>query len=832
MSDLGHDLRLAVRRLVAAPALTLFSILTLTLGIGATTVSYSLVHAILAPLSGVADVRSLVNITHTESGSIPMMGFAYGDFQDLQARQTVFDGVAGWSLMRPSIVANGHAESGVAEMVTGNYFQVLGVVPGHGRALQPADDVAGATPVVVIGHGVWQRVFGGAPDVAGRTLKINGTDFEVVGVAPPTFRGVFNNGHLTTALWIPLSAASKAAGAGTSISLDDDRDSRWLMVKARLKPGVDLARARAEVIGIGRQLDVSHPIGRNLDARFQWPYAVSRQWIVKRTADVTINEGTADMATPVAATFMAIVGLVLLVACTNLANLALARGSVRRDEMAVRLALGASRWRLIRGLVVEDLIVTVTGGVLGVLLTRWLFVVVVDDFPISEGASLHLGVRIDMAVLAASAIATFLALVVAGVLPALHVTRGDLRARLSSGALQSMPRWRGRRLLIAGQVMVSVLLVSVAALCVTQVRAANRIDTGMDLDHLAIVGSDFASQRYAPERATQIVDAVLTQMRGRPGVIAAAATSGLTGLNPLGASVGTGGALNSFGDLVSGTPDLFKALGVQTTRGRAFDERDTRGEEEVAIISETTSRRLFGRADAVGESLAFRRQRWAGEDEPPEKTVRVVGIATDTRTRYAAGRERLVVYVPIAQQYEGRLTLLVRSQGDPEPFVAALRQALAAVDRETAVTQAGTGPRLFAGANPTLAIIGSISGGLGAFALSLALVGLYGVLSHVIARRTREIGLRIALGADRRAILRMVLREGLRPVFFGLAGGLAVGVLARLALRPLFVNLLPAFDAVVMSLVPLLMVLAALAAISLPARRAAAVDPNTALRNL
>jgi len=832
MRSMSDDLRLAVRRLIGAPVFSLFSILTLAIGIGATTAIYSAIHALMAPPTGIADVKSLVNITHTQAGSIPMIALSYGDFQDLRARQTVFQGVAGWSILRPSYSASGVAESAFGEVVSGDYFQVLGVVAERGRTIQAADDVAGAPPVVVISHGVWQRVFGGAPDVVGRVLKVNGTAFEVVGVAPREFRGVFNSGKMSSAMWIPMTAAEAAAGSGDTVSRRDDRDHRWVMVKARLKPGVEIAQARAEVAGIASQLDKSTPIGGDLDPRFRSPSSVSRPWVVRRTVDVAVNEGASDLFTPVAATFMLAVGLVLMVACTNLANLALARGSLRRSEMAVRLALGASRSRLVRGLVAECGVIALAGGVLGVIFARCLFLLVADDIQVGNGAVFHLGIQLDPAVLMVSASATLLALVVAGVMPALQNTRGDLRSALQSGSLQSVPRWRGRRILISGQVMVSVLLVSVAALCVAQLRAAARLDTGIDLEHLAIAEVDFAVQRYEPERAKQLVGAVLTQLASRPGVVATAASSGLPiGITTPGASLGTGAKLNAFGELMAGTPGIFRTLGVAITRGRAFDERDGKGSEPVAVVSEATAKALFDRVDVIGESLALRRRQWVGEPEHERKTLRIVGVAADVRSATGGGPGESVVYVPLDQQYEGKLVLLVRADGDPEPFVRALRQELSSVDRDAAVAQAGTGLAVAGPAAGFVVITGSVAGLLGVFALTLALVGLYGVLSHVVARRTREIGVRIALGADRRAIVRLVMREGIRPVLSGLVAGLLIGGVARMAIRPIFARMLPTFDPFVTVLVPLLMLLAALVAIYLPARRAAVVDPNTALRD-
>jgi len=828
MLNLGRDFRSAWRRLLATPAFTLFSILTLALGIGATTAIYSAVHAFIGPPPGVADVDSLVNITHTEGGSVPMFALSYGDFEDLRARQTVFQGLAGWAFFRQAFSANGQADTAFGEAVSGDYFRVLGVPAELGRTIQPADDTSGAPPVVVISHGVWQRMFGGAPDVVGRLIKMNGANVEIVGVTPRIFVGLFNSGLIPSAMWIPMASVPQVAGPGMAMNLDRAaRDHRWVQIKARLKPGVSLEQARSEVTGIARQLDLAYPIGRDLDPRFLAPYETSRPWVVRPTRDVSAS----GPVTPVAATFMIAVGLVLLVACTNLANLMLARGSERRAEMAVRLALGASRWRLVRAAVAECVLLAVVGGFAGVGLARWLFVAVTHDFAVGNGATLHLALTLDPAVLAVSAAATLLALVVAGLVPALQSTRGDLRTALSSGGSQAaLPRWRGRRVLISMQVMVSVLLVSVAALCVTQLRSQTRPDTGMDLEHVALAQVDFATQRYEPARTRQVVGAVLEQLAHRPGVVGVAASSGLPiGVGTPGATVGAG-TLSQSAELLSSTPGIFRTLGVTTVQGRTFDERDGSGAPRVAVVSAWTATRLFGRVDVVGQPLAFRRRQWAGESERAQQSLTIIGIVSDTDAGSVGRRDEAAVYVPLDQQYEGNLVLAVRTDGDPAPLVGGLRQALGAVDREAAITQAGTGLEIAAPSNLFFQLTAAVSGVLGTFALVLALAGLYGVLSHVVARRTREIGLRIALGAVRRDIIRMVVRDGLRPVVSGIVAGLLIGVIVRMMVRPLFVRLLPAVDPFVLTIVPLSMLLAAIVACYLPARRAARVHPNTALR--
>ena len=826
---LASDVRGAVRRLRASPTFTVFAVLTLALGIGATTAIYSVIRAALSPPSGVTTLDRLVTITHSAGGSVPMIALSYGDFQDLRARQTVFQDVAGWTFLRISYGAGGQTGSSWGERVTGDYFHVLGVRPALGRALQPADDDPASAPVAVISHGVWQRVLGGAPDVIGRLIKVNGLTFEIVGVAPREFAGLFNSGLVPTAVWMPLGSSRTMPGARDMDGAD--RSSRWIQVRARLKPGVDFEAARDDVGRIAQQLDQGIPLPAESAERRS--YRETRPWIVRRTADIRLNEGADRVVGPMAATVMAAVGLVLLVACTNLANLMLARGSGRREETAIRLALGASRGRLIRGELVESLLLSAAGGMIGLAVARVVLVMLGNDVPVGSGTSLRFLPRLDLSVLAISAGATLLAVLVAGLLPALQSTRTDVRAAMASGSAAALPRWRGRRMLIAAQVTVSVILVTIAGLCIQQIRELSRIDLGVDLDRVALVEVDFALQQYPETRVRAIVDAVLTDLTRRPGVGAASVSSGLPiGLGTPGASAGDTSRLTHRAELVASTAGIFETLGVGILKGRALNERDTAGSAPVAVISAFTAKALFGTVEAVGRPLFLQRTRWDGERDHPLHARTVVGVVTDATADRNDPDRGGVVYVPLTQHYEGRLVIGARTDDDPALLVPVVRQTLAAADPTVAVAQAGTGMAIAGPSNLFLQITAGLTGVLGGFALALALAGLYGALSHVVLKRRREIGLRVALGANRPDILRLVLRDGLRPVISGIVLGLALGAVARLWLTPLFNRLLPPLDPFVLAVVPLLLLACGIAACLIPARRASRVDPNLALRDL
>jgi predicted permease len=830
MAGLVRDLAHAARRLRATPAFTLFAIVSLALGLGAATAVASIVRAVFSLPPGVGDRGGIVNV-YNESpyGSGTAFGrvsFSWPDYQDLTAHQAALESVGGWTLFRQAFVANGHTEDAFGEIVCGDYFRLVGVRAEVGRALLPSDDRPEAPPVVVISHQLWQRVFGGAPDVVGGSVRMNGHRFTIVGVAPETFHGLAHSGIVQSAMWVPISAVPLLPPGGTSHTLDpQQRDRRWLFVKARLKAGRTLADAQAEIAVIGRRIEAAHPTPRE-----------GRAWTVLRATDIVINENVDRIIRPLATSLMIAVGLVLLVACTNLANLMLARGGARRQETAVRLALGASRWRLVRESLAESALVALAGGVLGLGVARALLVIIGTDLNVGPAAALHLEPAVDAVVAAGAGAATLLALAIAGLVPALQSTRADVRTELASGGSGgALMRWRGRRVLIATQVMVSLFLLVLASASIDVVRRDSANGTGLDLEHLAVARVDFELQGYDTARARQIVDAVLAQLDRRADVTAVAASSGLPiGLRTPGGMVRRlDGPPGAGVELMAATPGIFHTLGVAIIRGRGLNARDTEDAPRVVVLSANSAKRLFGDAEAVGRQVMVRRSPSTSRPSPPEAPATIVGLAADTDTVSAGQRDLGTAYVPLEQHDERRLVLSARTNGDPELLVSVLRRAVSSVDSELAVSESGTGVAVAAPSDLFLQVTAGIATLLGGFALILALAGLYGVLSHAVARRTREIGVRQALGATAYEIRRMVLLEGMRPVVAGIAIGLALGFAGRAVLPAVVVmRFLPAFNPVALIVAPLLMLLAAAAACYVPAHRASRVHPNVALRDL
>ncbi|HEU4937968.1 MAG TPA: ADOP family duplicated permease [Vicinamibacterales bacterium] len=832
LADVIH----AWRRLRAAPSFTLFSIATLALGIGATTAIYSVVYAAVLRPPDIPNVDRVANLYHSnprQGGSSPVVSLSRADYEDYRRAQTSFEFLAAWRRFRLPLVAGGSADFLLGEAVGGDYFSVVGVRPALGRAIQPRDDAVNAPRVVVLSDALWRVRFGADPAAVGGTVKLGGEIFEIVGVAPSTFRGVDMPNLLPTAAWIPLSASPVSDQSEIT-----DRERRTVLVKGRLKPGRTMDEARAELQAVAHRLDLAYPIGRGLDRRMAAPYNTSRRWSLMPAADVKMHESVDPIAGPLAATIMIAVGLVLLVACTNVANLMLARGTARRHEIAVRRALGAGRWRLVREPIVEATLVTIVGGAAAFPIARFLIVRVLSgDLQLGQGLSVQFAPEMNASVALVGAASSVIALFVFGVIPAFHASRATVHDVIASdGSNTPLPRWRGRRGMIACQVAVSAGLVSVSLLCAQQLIALARHDTGLDIDRLTVARVLIGTERDETQRV-RTLDRLLDSARRLPGVVSAALSSGFplefgsrTGAVGVTAEQLSGG----YYDFMVSSPEVFTTWGVALLQGRLFDARDVASSEPVVVLTERLARNLFPNGPPIGHQIVIRFRRFAREPAPAIQTVTVVGVVTDTDSGGIGNRGGGFLYLPWTQnqQYVSTVTLTVRTATDPAALVDPLKRLVNRIDPDLPVMAAASASSLGGERLLVLRVGADAAGLLGGLALLLAMAGLYGVLSEVVLRRTRELGIRMALGADSRRLIRMVLLDGIRPVLAGLALGLGSGVLLRVGFRPLFIRMLPAFDPLIIALVPIAFIGASIIAAYLPARRASRVDPNVALRHL
>jgi putative ABC transport system permease protein len=819
------DLRLAARRLLATPLFTLFAVLSLAIGVAVTTAVYSVVDSIFLRDAGARDPDRLLMVVSPYDGLIVHGSISLPDFQDLRAAQTSFTSISASAAFTPAVASSFTTELLAAEAVDGAYFSTLGVSPVIGRTIQPADD-AGAARVVVLSHALWRRRFAANPAVVGQTIRISGQPFEVVGVAAASFEGV--RGRLVgTRLWIPLSTSAAASAPRSAIP---PRDRRQLVVFGRLAPAVTAAAASAELSAIAAALDTSFP-PRTPSGQ---PRATERPWKGKTMAAMARDDLYLRRS---GLTIVALVALVLAVACTNLANLVLARGAARQHEIAVRRALGASRWRLVREQCAESLLLATAGGVAAYVVFQGLCVLMDAEFNLvlPMGGRWILAVRPapDATALWIATASLLVSLVVFGLEPALQLTRSrDLRGELAAGVgVLGAPKTRRQRTLLRWQVAISAGFFIVATMFVKYTIAEARHDPGIDLNRLGVAVLNFRTQQWDEARVRRTVDRVVEAARQDQAIEAVSVSTGLplglpalrlTISQPDTATAGESDRHRATG--VAATPSLFQTIGVPILRGRGFDDRDHAAAAPVVVLSELTARRIFGTSDAVGRPVVVQ--------EPFHMTATVIGVARDTDVGYVFGESRPVVYLPLAQRYEPFLAIVARSTGDAAIAVRALRAALREVDPDLAVEVIDTGRTVLAGASLFRRAAGLTALALGGLTLALAMVGLFGIQSHTVAHRTREIGVRISLGASPGQIKRMVLKDGYRPVVEGLAIGLFIGVIGRAIVRAYTDLAVSIVDPWLFFVVPIPLIVAAFCACYFPARRAAGVDPNVALRHL
>lgn len=816
------DLRYAFRALAKSPGFTTVAVLTLALGIGANTAIFGVVNAVMLralPVERPEELMSLVTV-HADNSDPTFSYAAYRQFATEGA--LVADPIAASSVERVAISIDGAPEPVDHKWVSGNYFSTLGVSAVVGRTLLSSDDRLPplGEPVAVLSDGYWTRRFGRDPSIIGRSVRFQGIAFTVVGVAP---RGFFGEtvGEAPD-IWTPLTARPGAPSdywSGHSVT--------WLRILARRRPGSTLAAARASLeLVYGRIRD---DIARGMQSP-AFRTAILESRLAVSEASGGYSELRNRFSRPLLIV-MGIGGLVLLIACANVANLTLARAAVRRRETALRLAIGAGRLRLVLHLLAEALLLAGLGGAGGLLVALWgSSVLVALASPAS--APIPIDVSPDAPVLAFTVLVSLLTAAVFGLAPAMPIARIDLMPALkvSSNPHRGTAPLPLRRTLVVTQIALSLMLLVGAGLFVRSLLKLKAIDTGFDANHVLLFrimpSSDVQSMPASEKR--NAYRRLLESAESVPGVRGASAS--FLGLFS-GATWGNAITVEGFVPRPGVTPRTlanvitrwyFEVMGIAVLQGRGFTEADHETGPKAVVVNHTFARQFFGQGDAVGKRVGF--------GSSPKAMMVIVGVAEDARYADLREEKRPMLYVPFTQFDQNLLELEVRTTGDPARLAATLRRTLAAVDRRLAIVDVVAFRDQVDASIVAERLTAKVAVAFGLVALMLAAVGLYGLMAYVTTQRTGEIGIRMALGADRRAVLWLVLRDTLTLV----AGGLVIGIPAALAVARLLASQLyevASSDPPAVSLGILTLSVAALLAAYVPARRAARVDPLVALRS-
>lgn len=814
------SIRISLARLAATPMFTVFSVLSLASGVAVTTAVYSVVDQLLLRDLGVPDPARAAFLVSTFDGRARRDAVSSPDFEDLRRDARSFSSLSASNAILPSVASTTHAELVAAEAVDGAYFATLRIGAALGRVIQPDDDRAAAR-VAVLSDEFWRTRFAADRDVIGRTIRINGDAFEVVGIAEPRFMGL--HGWLrATRLWIPRTADTAAsaplAGRGP-------RDHRTLTVFGRLAGDVTETQASAEL----------GTIGARLDREFSPPALVrrgpsDRAWAAKGF-DV-VNRDEDSSLRRFGFTIVALVGLVLVVACTNLANLTLARGTARQGELAVRMAMGASRRRLISEQLVESLMLAAAGLVASYVMYQAVAAMMTSEFTIGPVRTATLSIRpsLNGAAVGVAVVSTLLSLLVFGLEPAVQLARSlDIRGALAAGATGIRPRTSRQRMVIRWQVAVAAGFFILATMFIRGTIRLAAHDSGVELDRIAVASLNFDNGVWDDQRIRRAIDRVIEEGARDPVIQSVSASTGLPfGVPP---SMRAAIALPDNPEAlklppvfaVAATPGFFTTLGIRLARGRPFTDSDAARGTTVVIVSELTARSFFHSTDVVGRTMAIRQGDTTAIAE-------IVGVARDTDTRFLYSARSPLVYLPLPESASRHITVTARSTGPAARTVAALREAIRKADPDLAVDVIGTGRSILTGPFELLRSLGMGTLYLGGFTLLLSMAGLFGVQSHVVSHRTREIGVRMTVGATARQIKLMVIKDGYRPVVEGLVLGLWGGLAARMIARAYIDVDVNVVDPWMLVLTPIPLILAAFVACYWPASRAAHVDPTVALR--
>jgi predicted permease len=820
---LKQDLRSGLRMLRKSPGFTFVAVLSLALGIGANTAIFTIINAVFLHPLPVQDLAQLVEIftrdtkTVDANANFQLTPTSLPNYEDYREQNNVLTGLAAVTFILP-LNWGGQAEPQQlqASMVSPNFFDVLGVKPYRGRFFYPDEGKkVGADPLVVLSYALWSRRFGSDPSVVGQTITLNATSYTIIGIAPPNFKGIVSLAR-PDVLWIPLSMRDYVL-TGQLKNLENHRRLRWLSIVGRLKPNVTVEQARAAMKTIAFALEKEYP--RDNPGRTCELYPLNQSALgINQRAQFSLAGGV----------LMSVVGLVLLIACVNLANLLLAQAAKREKELTLRAALGAGRLRLVRQLLTESTLLSLVGGLAGLLIAFWGRKLLWSFRPpfLADGS---IDLSFDSRVLIFTLLISLLTGFVFGIIPALKASNTDLNEVLKAGGRGGTMGWahnRMRSLLVVSEIALALVALIGAGLFLRSMQKAQEINPGFESKNLFQYNFDLGALRYEPEHGQQFFREAVERAKSVPGVADAAISSnGIIGAGLFGTIFREGeqadpnnrGTLVSFDDVM---PGYFAAARIPTISGRDFTDFDRENTKLVVIINKAMADLVWPGQEPIGK-------RFSVVVDP--RQYEVIGVVGTSLVNQVGEDPQPVAYFPMRQQYSPFGSLIVRTTGDPEAVMGAVRAQVNQLDRNLALTNGQTveqllGQRLWA-ARMGAALLGLF----GLLALILASIGIYGVLSYSVTQRTSEIGIRMALGAQSPQVLKLVLGQGML-----LAGlGVLVGILIALLITRFASTLLygvKVWDPITYISITVLLMAVALLACYVPASRATRIDPLVALR--
>ena len=830
---LWQDVRYAFRIFAKTPIITIVAVLSLALGIGANTAIFSLIDTVMLRLLPVQKPEELQQVlTRSAKGGTPNSSFTNPLWEQVRDQQDVFSGIFAWSPSQFDLAQGGEAHYAQGLYTSGDYFRTLGVRAAAGRLLSENDDKRACAGAAVLSYGFWQEHYGGAPSAIGQLITLDGFAFQVVGVAAPGFFGVDVGQHFDVA--VPICTEAIFGGKNSML---DHRSAWWLRVMGRPKPVISSEQLSARLLVLSPQIfGAATPQNWKLDEQRDF----TKRTFVTQPGATGLSYVRRQYESPLKV-LMGVVGLVLLIACANIASLMLARSAARRKEIAVRLAVGASRWRLIRQLLTECILLSSIGALLGVLFARWGATLLVR-FISTTRDKVFLDLSVDTRMMAFTAAIAILTGLLFGVLPAFRSTKVSLASAMKGGQgdeTEGRVRFRPGRWIVASQVALSLVLLVSAGLFVRSFRNLLTLDAGFDRDNVLLVEMDIHNAHIPADQQAAYCEQILARLQAIPGVLSASQSvvtpiSGTQWNDDIivdGPNAPTGDNALAYMNYI--TPDYLATLRTPLLAGRNFTEHDSAAAPHVAIINETMARTFFGRENPIGK---YFRVPQVTPNKPPSVSapIQIVGLMRDAK--YTSMREEILsqAFFPIRQMPEGGPGVFVhprfevRTAMQPTLLAGAVQDAAAGINKSISL-QFNTLSRQVDDSLTRERLLATLSGFFGGLALLLAMIGLYGVLAYIVTQRQKEIGIRMALGAEASSILRLVFRDVALLLLAGIPAGLVIAAFCSRFVQKMLFNL-PPRDVVTMAFSAGVLIVVAFFAAYFPARRAAHTDPMGVLR--